>query len=120
MLVQGRPGRSKDLLRWAKQSPPPVVTRPDHGDSPHPAPPVPPQQPTEIVDTTPKVVSTVSIPVLTSEAPWALLNLWLKNGEAPLPALPCSAGHLIGRRWQSVRRRPRPARRPVRPPPVRP
>ena len=44
---QGRPGRSKDLLQWAKQSPPPVVTRPDPGDSPHPAPPVPPQQPTE-------------------------------------------------------------------------
>src|SRR6476660_8378913 len=33
---QGRPGRSKDLLRWAKQSPP-VLTRPDPGDSPHPA-----------------------------------------------------------------------------------
>ena len=26
---QGRPGRSKDLLHWARQSPPPVVTRPD-------------------------------------------------------------------------------------------
>src|SRR6476660_5134876 len=26
---QGSPGRSKNLLRWAKQSPPPVVTRPD-------------------------------------------------------------------------------------------
>ena len=39
---QGRPGRSKDLLQWAKQSPPPVVTRPDPGDSPPPAPPVPP------------------------------------------------------------------------------
>ena len=47
---QGRPGRSKDLLHWAKQSPPPVVTRPDPGDSPPPAPPVPPQQPTETVD----------------------------------------------------------------------
>ena len=57
---QGSPGRSKNLLQWAKQSPPPVVTRPDPGDSPPPAPPVPP--PTETVDTTPKVVSTVSIP----------------------------------------------------------
>jgi hypothetical protein len=66
---QGRPGRSKDLLRWAKQSPPPVVTRAEPGDSPPPAPPVPPQQPIEIVDTTPKVVSTVPIPALTSEAP---------------------------------------------------
>ena len=90
---QGRPGRSKDLLRWAKQSPPPVLTRPVPGDSPPPAPPVPPQppppvltrpapgdspppaspvppqQPTEIVDTTPKVVSTVPIPALTSKPP---------------------------------------------------
>ena len=49
---QGRPGRSKNLLHWAKQSPPPVVTRPDPGDSPPPAPPVPPQQPTETVDNT--------------------------------------------------------------------
>ena len=76
---QGRPGRSKDLLQWAKQSPPLVVTRPDPGDSPPPAPPVPPQQPTEIVDPTPKVVSTVSIPVRTSEAP---------QMAAPLPSLP--------------------------------
>lgn len=66
---QGSPGRSRDLLHWATQSPAPVVTRPDPGGSPHPAPPVPPQQPPEIVDTTPKVVSTVSIPVLTSKAP---------------------------------------------------
>ena len=66
---QGRPGRSKDLLRWAKQSPPPVVTRPYPGDSPPPPPPVPPQHRTEIVDTTPKVASTVSSPALTSEAP---------------------------------------------------
>ena len=64
---QGRPGRSKDLLQWAKQSPPLIVTRPDPGDSPHPALPVPPQQPIEIVDTTPKVVSTVSTPMPTSE-----------------------------------------------------
>ena len=28
---QGRPGRSKDLLQWAKQSPPLIVTRPDPG-----------------------------------------------------------------------------------------
>src|SRR5262249_52761438 len=41
---QGRPGRSKDLLQWAKQSPPPVVTRTAPGDSPHPAPSVPPQR----------------------------------------------------------------------------
>jgi hypothetical protein len=74
---QGSPGRSKSLLQWAKQSPPPVVTRPDPGDSPPPAPPVPPQQPTETV--TPKVVSTVSIPVLTSKAP---------QTAAPLPSLP--------------------------------
>ena len=65
---QGRPGRPKDQLQWAKQSPPPVVARPDPGDSPHPAPPVLPQQPTEIVDATPKVVSTVLIPEPTSEA----------------------------------------------------
>ena len=66
---QGRPGRSKDLLRWAKQSPPPVVTRPDPGYNPHTAPPVPPQQAIEIVNPTPKVVPAVSIPAPTSEAP---------------------------------------------------
>ena len=33
---QGRPGRSKDLLLWARQSPPPVLTRPAPGDSPPP------------------------------------------------------------------------------------
>ena len=65
---QGRPGRSKDLLQWAKQSPPLVVTRPDPGDSPHRALPDPPQQPIKIVNTTPKVVSTMSIPTPTSEA----------------------------------------------------
>ena len=65
---QGRPGRSKDLLQWAKQSPPQVVTRPDPGDSPRRALPVPPQQPTEIVNTTRKVVPTVSTPAPTSEA----------------------------------------------------
>ena len=74
---QGRPGRSKDLLHWAKQSPPPVVTGADPGDSPPPAPPVPP--PTETVDTTPKVVSTVSIPALTSKPP---------QMAAPPPSLP--------------------------------
>ena len=88
MLVQGRPGRSKDLLRWAKQSPPPVVTRPEPGDSPHPAPPVPPQQPTEIVDTTPKVVSTVSIPVLTSKAPQMAAPPPSLPEPPPLPAKP--------------------------------
>src|SRR6476660_315818 len=36
---QGRPGRPKDPLRGARQSPPPVVTRADPGDSPPLAPP---------------------------------------------------------------------------------
>jgi hypothetical protein len=85
---QGSPGRSKNLLHWAKQSPPPVVTRPDPGDSPPPAPPVPPQQPTEIVDTTPKVVSTVSIPVLTSKAPQTAAPLPSLPEPPPLPAKP--------------------------------
>ena len=85
---QGRPGRSKDLLHWAKQSPPPVVTRPAPGDSPHPAPPVPPQQPTEIVDTTPKVVSTVSIPVRASEAPQMAAPPPSLPEPPPLPAKP--------------------------------
>ena len=80
---QGRPGRSKDLLQWAKQSPPPVVTRPD--PSPPPAPPVP-QQPTKIVDTTPKVVSTGSIPAATSKAQMAAAPPSLP--EPPLPAKP--------------------------------
>jgi hypothetical protein len=65
---QGRPGRSKDQLQWAKQSPSLVVTRPDPGDSTRPPPPVPPQQSTQIVNTTPRVVPTVSIPAPTSEA----------------------------------------------------
>jgi hypothetical protein len=65
----GSPGRSKDLLRWARQSPPPAVVRPVPGDSPHPALPVPPQQPTKIVDTTPKPASTVPIPALMSKPP---------------------------------------------------
>src|SRR6476620_8362684 len=56
---EGRPGRSKDLVHWAKQAAPPVVTRPDTGDSPPPAPPFPPPQPTKTVDAPPKVVSTV-------------------------------------------------------------
>jgi hypothetical protein len=75
---QGRPGRSKDLLHWAKQSPPPVATRPDPSDSPPPAPPVPPLKPPEIVNTIPKVVSTVSIPA-PSKAP---------DISAPLPSVP--------------------------------
>src|SRR6478736_2538758 len=83
---QGRPGRSKDLLRWARQSPPPVATRPDPGDSPPPAPPVPPQQPTETV--TPKVVSTVSIPARTSEAPQTAAPLPSLPEPPPLPAKP--------------------------------
>ncbi len=85
---QGRPGRSKDLLHWAKQSPPPVVTRPEPGDSPHPAPPVPPQQPTEIVDTTPKVASTGSTPALTSEALHMAVPLPSLPEPPPLPAKP--------------------------------
>src|SRR6478752_9978921 len=76
---EGRPGRSKDQLQWAKQSPPPVVTRPGLGDSPPPAPPVQPLEPPKIVDTTPKVVSTMSIPVPTSKAP---------QTAAPPPSLP--------------------------------
>ena len=67
---QGRPGRSKDLLQWAKQSPPLVGTRPDPGDSPHRALPDPPQQPIKIVNTTPKVVSTMSIPTPTRRCRW--------------------------------------------------
>ena len=82
----GRPGRSKDLLRWAKQSPPPVVTRPYPGDSPPPPTPVPPQHRTEIVDTTPKVASTVSSPALTSEAPQMAARL--PSLPEPLPAKP--------------------------------
>ena len=78
---QGRPGRSKDLLQWAKQSPPQVVTRPDPGDSPRPALPVPPQ-------TTPKVVSTVSIPVLTSEAQQMAARPPSLPEPPPLPAKP--------------------------------
>ncbi len=85
---QGTPGRSKDLLRWAKQSPPSVVTRPAPGDSPPPASPVPPQQPTEIVDTTPKVVSTVPIPALTSKPPQAAAPPPSLPEPPPLPAKP--------------------------------
>jgi hypothetical protein len=85
---QGRPGRSKDLLQWAKQSPPQVVTRPDPGDSPHPAPPVPPLEPTETVDITPKVVSTVSIPAPTSEAPQMAARPPSLPEPPPLPAKP--------------------------------
>jgi hypothetical protein len=85
---QGRPGRSKDLLQWAKQSPPLVGTRPDPGDSPHRALPVPPQQPTEIVNTTPKVVPTVSIPAPTSEALQTAARPPSLPGPPPLPAKP--------------------------------
>ena len=81
---QGRPGRSKDLLQWAKQSPP-VVSRPDPGDSPHPALPVSPQQPAEIVDTTPNVVST---PVPTSEALQTAARPPSLPETPPLPAKP--------------------------------
>ena len=85
---QGRPGRSKDLLQWAKQSPQPVVTHPDPGDSPRAAPPVPPQQPTEIVDTTPKLVPTVSTPAPTSKAPQTAAPLPSLPEPPPLPAKP--------------------------------
>ena len=66
---RGRPGRSKHVLQWAMPSPPPVVTGPDPG--PPPAQPAPPQQPTNTLDTTPKLVSTVSIPAPTSRAQMA-------------------------------------------------
>ena len=85
---QGRPGRSKDLLHWAKHSPPPVVTRPAPGNSPPPAPPVSPQQPPEIADTTPKVVSTVPIPALTSKPPQMAAPLPSLPEPPPLPAKP--------------------------------
>ena len=83
---QGSPGRSKDLLQWAKQSPPPVVTRPDPGDSPPPAPPAPPLEATETI--TPKVVSTVPIPVPTSEAPQTAAPPPSLPEPPPLPAKP--------------------------------
>jgi len=85
---QGRPGRSKDLLHWAKQSPPLIVTRPAPGDRPHPALPVPPLQPTEIVDRTPKAVSTVSIPAPTSKAPQMAAPPPSLPEPPPLPAKP--------------------------------
>ena len=88
MLVSGQAGRSKDLLQWAKQSPPPVVTRPDPGDSPRPAPPVPPQQPTKTIDTTPKVASTVSIAAPTSKAPQMAAPPPSLPESTPLPAKP--------------------------------
>src|SRR6476646_7531638 len=83
---QGRPGRSKDLLQWAKQSPPPVA---DPGDSPPPAPPAPPQEPTKTVDAPPKVGSTVSTPVpTTSEAPQMAAPPPSLPEPPPLPAKP--------------------------------
>ena len=85
---EGRPGRSKDQLHWATQSPPPVVTRPDPGDSPPPAPPVPPQQPTKTVDAPPKVVSTVSPPALTSKPPQMAAPPSSLPEPPPLPAKP--------------------------------
>jgi hypothetical protein len=85
---QGRPGRSKDLLEWAKQSPPPVVTRLDPGDGPRSAPPVPPEQLTKIIDTTPKVVPTASIPAPTSEALQTVARPPSLPEPPPLPAMP--------------------------------
>ena len=90
---QGSPGRSKSLLQWARQSPPPVVTRPDPGDSPPPAPPVPP--PTETVDITPKVVSTVSIPALTSKPPQMAAPPPSLPEPPPLPAKPNEAVEVV-------------------------
>jgi hypothetical protein len=70
------------MLQWAKQSsPPPVVTRQ------HPAQPVPPQAPTEFVETNPKLASTVSTPAPTSEALMALALPSLPE-PSPLPAKP--------------------------------
>ena len=60
--------------------------RPAPGDSPPPA--VPPQQPAETVDATPKVVSTVSIPARTSEAPQTAAPLPSLPEPPPLPAKP--------------------------------
>ena len=85
---QGKPGRSKDQLHWAKQSPPLIMTRPDPGDSPPPALPVPPQQPTEIVNTTPKADSTVSVPAPTSEAQQTAARPPSLPEPPPLPAKP--------------------------------
>src|SRR5215471_18521229 len=85
---QGRPGRSKDLLHWVKQPPPPVVTRTDPDDSPRPVPPVPPGQSTEIADTPPKVVSTVSRPAPTSEALQTAARPPSLPEPTPLPAKP--------------------------------
>jgi hypothetical protein len=86
----GSPGRSKDLLRWARQSPPSVVVHPVR----NPAPLVPAQQPTKIVDTTPKPASTVPIPALTSKPPQstALPPPW--PDPPPLPAKP-----MKGSKW---------------------
>ena len=58
------------------------------GDSPHPAPPVPPQQPTKIVDTTPRPASTVPIPALTSKPPQATAPPPPLPEPPPLPAKP--------------------------------
>src|SRR4029077_4408379 len=85
---QGRPGRSKDLLQWAKKSPPLGGPPPDPGEAPPRALPAPPQQPTEIVNTTPKVVSTVSIPAPTSEALQTAARPPFLPGPPPLPAKP--------------------------------
>src|SRR3954453_20785936 len=82
---QGRPGRAKHVLQWAMQSPPPVVTGPDR--SPPPSPPVPPQQTTNAVDTTPKLVSTVSVPAPTSKAREAASPPSLPE-PPPMPAKP--------------------------------
>jgi hypothetical protein len=60
---RGSLGRSKDLLRWGRRSPPAIVV--------HPVQPAPctasPGAATKIVDTTPKPAWTVPIPALTSK-----------------------------------------------------
>ena len=85
---QGRPGRSKDLLQWAKQSPPPVMTRLDPGDRLRPAPPVPPQQLTQIIDPTPKLVPTGSMSAPTTEALQTVPRPPSLPEQPPLPAKP--------------------------------
>ena len=84
---QGRPGRSKDLLQWAKQSPPlDLPARPR--DTPHRALPVPPQQPIEIVNTTPKVVPAVDLGADERGAAEGRAPAVIARAAAVLPAKP--------------------------------
>jgi hypothetical protein len=86
MLVSGQPWPLQGLVALgqaiAAASRDPPASR---------APPVPPQQPTEIIDTTPatpKVVSTVPIPVLTSKPPQMAAPPPSLPEPPPLPAKP--------------------------------